>query len=174
MTTHQHTEDSTPSEDLYTRPRKTLTKNAKNVMFYHLRGSALQGLQWTSCSTIYLRTHKSSEVLVIHREVVGGVVSLVQGWKASRDSEKFFCLPPFSISFLFLPSLSLSLSLSVCLSLSLSLSHTPTHKPPTHPLPRTPHITLFKLILVPASHLFSVTFANSDTLSFFLTEKFRL
>ena len=72
MTTHRHTEDSTPSEDLYTCPQKTLTRNAKNVMFYHLRGSALQGLQWTSCSTIYLRTRESSEVLVIHREVGGG------------------------------------------------------------------------------------------------------
>ena len=39
MTTHQHTEDSTPSEDLYMRPRKTLSKNAENVMFYHLTGS---------------------------------------------------------------------------------------------------------------------------------------
>ena len=39
MTTHRNTEDSTPSEDLYMRPRKTLAKNAKNVnvMFYHLR-----------------------------------------------------------------------------------------------------------------------------------------
>ena len=37
MTTHRHTEDSTPSDDLYTRPRKKLTKNAENVMFYHLR-----------------------------------------------------------------------------------------------------------------------------------------
>ena len=32
-----HTKDSEPSEDLYMRPRKTLTKNAENVMFYHLR-----------------------------------------------------------------------------------------------------------------------------------------
>ena len=31
-------EDSTPSEDPKTGPRKTLAKNAKNVMFYHLRG----------------------------------------------------------------------------------------------------------------------------------------
>ena len=33
MKTPRHTEDSTPSED-----RKTLAKNAENVMFYHLRG----------------------------------------------------------------------------------------------------------------------------------------
>ena len=52
MTTHD-TEDSKPSEDLYTGPRKTL---AKNVMFYHLRGSALRGLQWTSYITIYQDT----------------------------------------------------------------------------------------------------------------------
>ena len=43
MTTHRHTKDSTPSEDLYRRPRKTLAENAENVMFYHLRGvSALR------------------------------------------------------------------------------------------------------------------------------------
>ena len=34
MTTHRHTEDSKPSEDLYTGSRKTLAKNAENVMFY--------------------------------------------------------------------------------------------------------------------------------------------
>ena len=38
MKTPRHTEDSTPSEDPKTGPRKTLAKNAKNVMFYHLRG----------------------------------------------------------------------------------------------------------------------------------------
>ena len=38
MTTPQHTKDSTPSEDPKTGPRKTLAKNAENVMFYHLRG----------------------------------------------------------------------------------------------------------------------------------------
>ena len=38
MTTPRHTEDSTPSEDPKTGPRKTLAKNAENVMFYHLRG----------------------------------------------------------------------------------------------------------------------------------------
>ena len=38
MTTPRHTEDSTPSEDPKTDPRKTLAKNAENVMFYHLRG----------------------------------------------------------------------------------------------------------------------------------------
>jgi hypothetical protein len=38
MKTHRYTEDSTPSEDPKTGPRKTLAKNAKNVMFYHLRG----------------------------------------------------------------------------------------------------------------------------------------
>ena len=38
MTTPQHTEDSTPSEDPKTGPWKTLSKNAENVMFYHLRG----------------------------------------------------------------------------------------------------------------------------------------
>ena len=35
---HRYTEDSTPSEDPKTGPRKTLAKNAENVMFYHLRG----------------------------------------------------------------------------------------------------------------------------------------
>ena len=34
MKTHRHTADSTPSEALYTGPRKTLAKNAENVMFY--------------------------------------------------------------------------------------------------------------------------------------------
>ena len=29
MTTHRHTEDSKPSEDLYTGPQKTLAKNAE-------------------------------------------------------------------------------------------------------------------------------------------------
>ena len=51
MTTPRHTEDSTPSEDPKTGPRKTLAKNAENVMFYHLwggGGSALRGPQWTS------------------------------------------------------------------------------------------------------------------------------
>ena len=49
-TTHRHTEDSKPSEHLYMRPRKTLAKNAKNVMFYHLRWvSALR----TSVDVIY-------------------------------------------------------------------------------------------------------------------------
>ena len=69
MTTPRHTEDSTPSKDPNMGPRKTLAKNAENVI---LGGSALQGLQWTSKITIYIymRTHKSSEVLVIH---VGGV-----------------------------------------------------------------------------------------------------
>ena len=38
MKTPRHTEDSTPSEDPKTGPRKTLAKNAENVMFYHLRG----------------------------------------------------------------------------------------------------------------------------------------
>ena len=38
MKTHRYTEDSTPSEDPKTGPRKTLAKNAKIVMFYHLRG----------------------------------------------------------------------------------------------------------------------------------------
>ena len=38
MKTHRYTEDSTPSEDPKTGPRKTLAKNVKNVMFYHLRG----------------------------------------------------------------------------------------------------------------------------------------
>ena len=38
MKTHRYTEDSTPSEDPKKGPRKTLAKNAKNVMFYHLRG----------------------------------------------------------------------------------------------------------------------------------------
>ena len=38
MKTHRYTEDSTRSEDPKTGPRKTLAKNAKNVMFYHLRG----------------------------------------------------------------------------------------------------------------------------------------
>ena len=38
MKTHRYTEDSTPSEDPKTGPRKTLAKNAKNVMFYRLRG----------------------------------------------------------------------------------------------------------------------------------------
>ena len=38
MKTHRYTEDSTPSEDPKTGPRKTLAKNAKTVMFYHLRG----------------------------------------------------------------------------------------------------------------------------------------
>ena len=38
MTTPRHTEDSAPSEDPKTGPRKTLAKNAENVMFYHLRG----------------------------------------------------------------------------------------------------------------------------------------
>ena len=38
MTTPRHTEDSTPSEDPKTGLRKTLAKNAENVMFYHLRG----------------------------------------------------------------------------------------------------------------------------------------
>ena len=37
MTTPRHTEDSTPSQDPKTGPRKTLAKNAENVMFYHLR-----------------------------------------------------------------------------------------------------------------------------------------
>ena len=38
MKTPRHTEDSTPSEDPKTGPRKTLAKNAENVMFYNLRG----------------------------------------------------------------------------------------------------------------------------------------
>ena len=38
MKTLRHTEDSTPSEDPKTGPRKTLAKNAENVMFYHFRG----------------------------------------------------------------------------------------------------------------------------------------
>ena len=38
MTTPRHTEDSTPSEDPKTGPRKTLAKNAENLMFYHLKG----------------------------------------------------------------------------------------------------------------------------------------
>ena len=38
MKTHRYAEDSTHSEDPKTGPRKTLAKNAKNVMFYHLRG----------------------------------------------------------------------------------------------------------------------------------------
>ena len=38
MKTPRHTEDSTPSEDPKTGPRKMLAKNAENVMFYHLRG----------------------------------------------------------------------------------------------------------------------------------------
>ena len=38
MKTPRHTEDSTPSEDPKTGPRKTLAKNAENVMFCHLRG----------------------------------------------------------------------------------------------------------------------------------------
>ena len=43
MTTPRHTKDSTPSEDPKTGPRKTLAKNAENVMFYHLIGvSALR------------------------------------------------------------------------------------------------------------------------------------
>ena len=45
-----------------TGPRKTLAKNAENVMFYHLRGSALRGPQWTSNLTLYMRTYESSEV----------------------------------------------------------------------------------------------------------------
>ena len=57
MKTPRHTEDSTPSE-----ARKTLAKNAENVMFYHLRGSALRGPQWTSNLTLYMRTYESSEV----------------------------------------------------------------------------------------------------------------
>ena len=70
MTTPRDTEDSTPSEDPYTGPRKTLAKNAENVMFYHLRGVSTPRTSWTSKITMYMRTHKSSEVLVIHR---GGV-----------------------------------------------------------------------------------------------------
>ena len=38
MTASRHTEDSTPSEDPKTGLRKTLAKDAENVMFYHLRG----------------------------------------------------------------------------------------------------------------------------------------
>ena len=38
MTTPRHTKDCTPSKDPNTGPRKTLAKNAENVMFYHLRG----------------------------------------------------------------------------------------------------------------------------------------
>ena len=38
MKTPRHTEDSTPSEDPKTGPRKTLAKNAENVTFYQLRG----------------------------------------------------------------------------------------------------------------------------------------
>ena len=38
MKTLRHTEDSSPSEDPKTGPRKTLAKNAENVTFYHLRG----------------------------------------------------------------------------------------------------------------------------------------
>ena len=38
MATHRHTKDSTPFEDLYTRPRKTLAKNAENFMSYRGRG----------------------------------------------------------------------------------------------------------------------------------------
>ena len=34
MTTPRHTEDFKSSEDQNTGPRKTLAKNAKNVMFY--------------------------------------------------------------------------------------------------------------------------------------------
>ena len=62
MKTPRHTEDSTPSEDPKTGPRKTLAKNAENVMFYHLGGSALRGPQWTSNLTLYMRTYESSEV----------------------------------------------------------------------------------------------------------------
>ena len=38
MSTHRHTEDSKPSEDPNTGPRKILAKSSENVMFYHLGG----------------------------------------------------------------------------------------------------------------------------------------
>ena len=44
--TQRHTKDSKPSEDLYTYPHKTLAKNAKNVMFYQLSGSAGMDFIW--------------------------------------------------------------------------------------------------------------------------------
>ena len=54
MTTHRHTEDSKPSEDRYTRPHKTLAKNAeKNVMFYYLTG---WHFLWKGRSQIYKKS----------------------------------------------------------------------------------------------------------------------
>ena len=68
MTTPPHTEDSTPSEDPNTGPQKTLAKNAENVMFFHLRGvsSAPRTLMDFKNYYIFMKTHKSLEVLVIH------------------------------------------------------------------------------------------------------------
>ena len=59
MTTPRHTEDSTPSEDLKTGPRKTLAKNAENVMFYHLGGG---GASMDFQPYLYMRTYESSEI----------------------------------------------------------------------------------------------------------------
>ena len=66
MTTHRHTEDSEPSADLYRCPHKILAKNIENVMLYHLGGVSAPR---TSMDFIYLRTHESSKVFVIHRDV---------------------------------------------------------------------------------------------------------
>ena len=74
MTTHRHTEDSTPSKDIYTRPCKTLAKNAKNAMFYH-GGGGISALR-TSMNFMHyyiFEDRESSEVLVIHGCVWVGV-----------------------------------------------------------------------------------------------------
>ena len=60
-----------PRTQTHTGPRKPLAKNTENIMFYHLRGSALRGPQRTSKITSYMRTHESSEVLA--KPVCGGV-----------------------------------------------------------------------------------------------------
>ena len=60
MTTHRHIEDSTPSEDLYTCPQKTLAKNAKNIMFYHLRGISTPR---TSMDFMFYYIHEDTQVL---------------------------------------------------------------------------------------------------------------
>ena len=48
-----------PRTQTHTGPRKTLAKNTENIMFYHLRGSALRGPQRTSKITIYIWGHSS-------------------------------------------------------------------------------------------------------------------
>ena len=72
-------------------------KTPKTSCFTILWGSALRGLQWTSSITIYLRTHESSEVFVIHRE--GGGCVCVSLWSTIRIISKLIISVFFSLFF---------------------------------------------------------------------------